>query len=130
MKRLLHLVPVLILAFTVCCLPGCSSAPDGKEPGKAATGHPAQPSKKRYLAFGGGPTGGTFNFFANKIASIISGQSAGLDIAPRGSGGSAENLRTLNQNGVDMGIVYAGDAFLGRGGELPGDPARYDKVRA
>ena len=130
MKRLMHLVPVLILATLVCCLPGCSSEPGGKDPAKTATGTPAQPSKKRYLAFGGGPTGGTFNFFANKIASVASARDEKLDIAPRGSGGSAENLRTLNQSGVDMGIVYAGDAFLGRGGELPGDPTRYDKVRA
>ncbi len=44
------------------------------------------------------------------------------------SGGSAENLRSLNKNGVDLGIVYSGDAFLGRVGKLPDDPTRYTDV--
>ena len=51
-------------------------------------------------------------------------------MAPRGSGGSAENLRSLNKNAVDLGIVYSGDAFLGRNAKLPGDPVHYDRVRA
>ena len=125
MKRLMHIVPVLVLALAVCLGAGCSSdGPDDK------ASHDPQQKQKRYLAFGGGPTGGTFNFFANKISSIISGEYAWIDVAPRGSGGSAENLRSLNKNGVDLGIVYSGDAFLGRNAKLPGDPVHYDRVRA
>ncbi len=126
MKRLLRFFPVLLLVLAVCALVGCSSdTPDGKSSSKSG-----QQKEKRYLAFGGGPTGGTFNFFANKISSIISGEYTWVDASPRGSGGSAENLRTLNKNGVDMGIVYSGDAFLGRNGKLPGDDVKYDRVRA
>ncbi|MDD3311909.1 TAXI family TRAP transporter solute-binding subunit [Pseudodesulfovibrio sp.] len=130
MKRLLQLFPVLLLACVLAALPGCSSEPSGKPGKEAGAANGKEQPRKRFLAFGGGPTGGTFNFFANKIASIVSTADEGLDIAPRGSGGSAENLRSLNKNGVDMGIVYSGDAFLGREGRLPGDPAHYDKVRA
>jgi len=130
MKRLLHLVPLLILACTLFVMPGCSSEPSGKPEKAASPASGKEQPRKRFLAFGGGPTGGTFNFFANKIASVVSATDEGLDIAPRGSGGSAENLRSLNKNGVDMGIVYSGDAFLGREGRLPGDPVHYDKVRA
>lgn len=120
--------PLLIVAalFALLTLVGCSSDPEqaqqeNKQQIKAQTLH---------LAFGGGPTGGTFNFFANKISSLISVRYAWLDVSPRGSGGSAENLRNLNKNGVDFGIVYSGDAFLGRNGMLPNDATRYDNVRA
>ena len=125
MKRLKHIVPILLLALAVCLAAGCSS--DGP---KDEASKDSQPRQKRYLAFGGGPTGGTFNFFANKISSIISGEYTWVDVAPRGSGGSAENLRSLNKNGVDLGIVYSGDAFLGRNAKLPDDPVYYDQVRA
>ena len=125
MKRLMRIVPVLLLALAVCLAAGCSS--DGS---KDKESKDSQPKQKRYLAFGGGPTGGTFNFFANKISSIISTDYAWIDVAPRGSGGSAENLRSLNKNGVDLGIVYSGDAFLGRNAKLPDDPVHYDRVRA
>lgn len=124
MKRFLNIsLPLLAILFLLCAL-GCSSEPDSS---KTDSGSSKQ--QKKFLAFGGGPTGGTFNFFANKIASIISTSYDSLDVSPRGAGGSAENLRTLNKNGVDIGIVYSGDAFLGRNGELPNDTTRYDKVR-
>ena len=75
MKRLMHIFPVLILALAVCLSAGCSS--DGPED---KVSHDPQQKQKRYLAFGGGPTGGTFNFFANKISSIISGEYAWIDV--------------------------------------------------
>jgi len=127
MKHRLNIPLVLILGLSLFLSFGCSSDPDTGE-----NGSPSEVSqkKKQFLAFGGGPTGGTFNFFANKMASIISTNYEWLDISPKGSGGSAENLRTLNKNAVDIGIIYSGDAFLGRNGKLPGDTTKYDKVRA
>ncbi|MUM76580.1 TAXI family TRAP transporter solute-binding subunit [Pseudodesulfovibrio sp. F-1] len=112
------------LAMLLALMPGCSSDPadDPHEAGK-------QP-QRRYLAFGGGPTGGTFNFFANKMAGIISASHPRLEVSARGAGGSAENLRSLDADVIDLGIVYSGDAFLGRRGELPDDPARHENVRA
>jgi len=117
---------VLLMAIALFFVFGCSSESDA--PGTKPQAE--QKSQKQFLAFGGGPTGGTFNFFANKMANIISVSYDKIDISPKGSGGSAENLRTLNKNGVDMGIVYSGDAFLGRNGKLPNDNTRYDQVRS
>ncbi|WP_419785921.1 TAXI family TRAP transporter solute-binding subunit [Pseudodesulfovibrio sp.] len=130
MQRLSYLFFVLMLVISLGPLPGCSSEPAGKPVDGAGAKAEKVAPRKRFLAFGGGPTGGTFNFFANKIASIVSEKDETVDIAPRGSGGSAENLRSLNKNGLDMGIVYSGDAFLGRAGRLPGDTTHYDKVLA
>lgn len=124
MQRTFTIFTSLFLALSLLFALGCSSEQQEEAPVSEVK------PKVKYLAFGGGPTGGTFNFFANKMASIISVKYDWLDVSPRGSGGSGENLRTLNLNGVDVGIVYSGDAFLGRNGKLPGDPMLYDKVRA
>ncbi len=126
MKRPLNIFLTLLVACILLAALGCSSEPASEN---KDSGDTDQEMRKTLLAFGGGPTGGTFNFFANKMATVISKKYDWLDVSPKGSGGSAENLRTLNKNGIDVGIVYSGDAFLGRNGQLPGDTTHYDKVR-
>lgn len=49
---------------------------------------PAEAQRKTFLAFGGGPTGGTFNYFANGIAIYLSRAMTNVGISslkPRGS---------------------------------------------
>ncbi|GAB6177927.1 TAXI family TRAP transporter solute-binding subunit [Desulfobaculum senezii] len=87
-------------------------------------------AKKSYIAFGGGPVGGTFNYFANAMANHISQTYDDLEITPEGSGGSASNLKRLHKGHIEFGIVYSGDAYLGRHGRLPQDTTRYDNARA
>jgi len=81
------------------------------------------------LAFGGGPTGGTFNYFANGIAILLSKNIPDLEVSSEGTGGSAENLKRLDAGDVDFGIVYSVDIFLGSKGQLPQDAKKYTKVR-
>ena len=126
MKYARHTFFILFMACAMLFSLGCSSDSE-KGPAESKSN---QAPKKQFLAFGGGPTGGTFNFFANKMANIISVAYGNIDVSPKGSGGSAENLRTLNKNGIDVGIVYSGDAFLRRNGKLPGDTVRYDQIQA
>ncbi len=90
---------------------------------------PAEAQKKTFLAFGGGPTGGTFNYFANGIAIYLSRALPNIEISSEGSGGSGENLRRVDSGQVDFGIVYSGDAFLGRMGKLPNDEKKYVNAR-
>jgi TRAP transporter TAXI family solute receptor len=85
---------------------------------------------KTYLAFGGGPVGGTFNYFANAMASFISRTYPDIEVSSEGSGGSTANLKRLHRHDIDFGIVYSGDAYLGRLGRLPKDSRKYDGVRA
>lgn len=120
------LIRSLLTALAVFMLFACSAEPERSSPAQKET----EPTQPRLLAFGGGPTGGTFNFFANKMASIITKELPNIDVMASGSGGSPENLRTLNKNGVDLGIIYSGDAYLGRLGKLPDDMTIYDQVRA
>jgi hypothetical protein len=87
-------------------------------------------AKKTYLAYGGGPVGGTFNYFANAMATYINKNVENVEVSSEGSGGSTANLKRLHSHDVDFGIVYSGDAFLGRNGRLPQDDTKYDNVRA
>lgn len=80
-------------------------------------------------SFGGGPVGGAFQTFANAMALIMQDQYEYLDIAAEGTGGSGENLRSVNAGDLEYGIVYAGDAFLGQSGQLPEDPTQYTSIR-
>ncbi len=89
---------------------------------------PVALAKKR-LAFGGGPTGGTFEHFSNAFAILLSKNIDGVEVSSEGSGGSAENLKRLNNGDVDFGIVYSVDLWLGAKGQLPEDPKEYTKVR-
>ena len=84
---------------------------------------------KMRLAFGGGPTGGTFQYFANGIAILLSKNIPDLEVSSEGTGGSAENLKRLNSGDIDFGIVYSVDMWLGEKGQLPQDPRVYNKVR-
>jgi hypothetical protein len=80
-------------------------------------------------AFGGGPVGGAFQTFANAMSLILQEEYGYLDIAAEGTGGSGANLRGVNANDYQYGIVYAGDAFLGERGLLPEDDTEYTNVR-
>ena len=93
-----------------------------------ATAMPTLAAKQR-LAFGGGPTGGTFQYFSNAIAILMSKNIADLEVSSEGTGGSAENLKRLNAGDVDFGIVYSVDLWLGSKGQLPKDTKEYTNVR-
>ena len=97
--------------------------------GAALVFGPAAMAAKKRMAFGGGPTGGTFQYFANGIAILLSKNVDNLEVSSEGTGGSAENLKRLNAGDIDYGIVYSVDIWLGAKGELPKDPKAYTRVR-
>ncbi|MEW6487623.1 MAG: TAXI family TRAP transporter solute-binding subunit [Thermodesulfobacteriota bacterium] len=90
---------------------------------------PMLAAAKKRLAYGGGPVGGTFMYFANATAILMSKNVPDVEVSAENTGGSAENLRRLNSGDVDFGIVYSGDLWLGLKGELPQDAKKYDRVR-
>lgn len=65
-------------------------------------------AKKRYV-FGGGPAGGTFQVVANAVQVYDPiKDNPDFSIKAQSSGGSTENLRTVNAGRVQFGTVYAG----------------------
>jgi TRAP transporter TAXI family solute receptor len=79
---------------------------------------------------GGGPTGGTFNTFANAMAVYVPKHMDNIKISAVGSGGSVENVKRVANGESDFGLCYAVDSALGRAGKLPKDENKYDGLRA
>ncbi len=104
----------LIGVFLLCCL--------GMVPNQAD-------ARSEFVSIGGGPTGGTFNYFANGFSTYVPKQIDGLRMSSEGSGGSVENVRRVHSGDFDFGISYAVDIGLGATGGLPEDTNKYDKVR-
>ena len=90
----------------------------------------AQAAEKFKAKVGGGPTGGTFNTFANAMAVYVPKQLDDVKISAVGSGGSVENVKRVSSGDSDFGLCYAVDSALGRGGKLPKDTTKYDGTRA
>jgi hypothetical protein len=86
-------------------------------------------AKSVFISIGGGPTGGTFNYFANGISLYVPKVHPDIKMSAEGSGGSVENVRRVNNGDFDFGISYAVDIGLGAVGKLPQDTNKYDKVR-
>ena len=79
---------------------------------------------------GGGPTGGTFNTFANAMAVYIPKKDKNFRMSAVGSGGSVENVKRISAGESNFGLCYAVDSGLGWNGELPKDTKKYDGLRA
>ncbi len=87
-------------------------------------------AEKKRLEFGGGPEGGTFQYFSNGIAARLTKMSPSMDVSNLASAGSVENIRRINSGTIDFGIAYSGDTYLARNGQLTNDPNKYTDVRA
>lgn len=85
---------------------------------------------KTRLGFGGGPEGGTFQYFSNGIASRLSKVLPDTEVSNMASAGSVENLRRVNSGEIDFGISYSGDTYLARNGRLTNDTNKYPNVYA
>ncbi|HSO18251.1 MAG TPA: TAXI family TRAP transporter solute-binding subunit [Desulfosarcina sp.] len=82
------------------------------------------------VKIGGGPTGGTFNTFANAMAVYVPKVNANIKASAVGSGGSVENVKRVHKGESEFGLCYAVDLDLAAKGKLPQDPQTYQDVRA
>jgi len=81
------------------------------------------------LTIAGGPSGGTYQGFAEALAETVTSLGS-QQFKVEATGGSVSNLRSINRRQHDLGLVYAGDAYLGRIGELAGVQPATKNVRA
>ena len=86
--------------------------------------------QRQFLSIGGGFVGGTFNVFASGVGDYLSQQFPSLNITVEGSAGSAENIRRIQDGDMEMGIAFAGDAFLAFNGLEDFSDQQYDGIRA
>ena len=82
------------------------------------------------IKIGGGPTGGTFNTFANGMAVYVPRVKKNIQATAVGSGGSVENVKRVSAGESDFGLCYAVDSALGYKGKLPQDGNAYTGLRA
>ncbi|MFO8088925.1 MAG: TAXI family TRAP transporter solute-binding subunit [Desulfatiglandaceae bacterium] len=111
MKRLFFIAVLAVLALGLCIVPAETKA------------------KSVFVSIGGGPTGGTFNYFANGISLYVPKTYPEIKMSAEGSGGSAENVRRVHGGDFDFGLSYTVDIALAAKGQLPKDEKIYDKVR-
>lgn len=81
------------------------------------------------LTFSGGPDGGTFQVFANGIAELLRRRGDDPQLITLASAGSPENLRRVNRQEADFGIVYGADLEDARQGRLTDAGGTFDQVR-
>jgi uncharacterized protein len=82
--------------------------------------------------FSGGPSGGTFQYFAAGISQYTNDNKIiKSKINVSASAGSVQNVRLVSAKRADFGIAYAGDAYLASVGKLsPKDTRQYKGVTA
>jgi uncharacterized protein len=111
MKRLFFVVFLAVMVISLGAAPAAAQA------------------KPVFASIGGGPTGGTFNYFANGISLYVPKIYPEIKMSAEGSGGSAENVRRVHSGDFDFGLSYTVDIALAAKGQLPQDTKVYDKVR-
>ncbi|MEJ2040037.1 MAG: TAXI family TRAP transporter solute-binding subunit [Desulfosarcinaceae bacterium] len=82
------------------------------------------------IKIGGGPTGGTFNTFANGMAVYVPKVDSNIQATAVGSGGSVENVKRVSNGESVFGLCYAVDSALGYTGKLPQDANKYNNLRS
>ena len=115
MKRLSQIVWSSVLVLTSMLLLNCS---DDSESAKTKLND--------MYTFAGGPSGGTFQYYASAIATI--GQKQRQKLLARSSGGSIENIRLVNSQKADFAVAYSGHVYAGVHGSLKNDESQYTDV--
>lgn len=78
--------------------------------------------------FSGGPSGGTFQYYASAISTIA--KKHDVRVLAASSGGSVENIRTCNSGKSSFGVAYSGNLYEALNGKLNQDNNKYEDVRA
>lgn len=91
---------------------------------------PAAAAAAASIKIGGGPTGGTFNTFANAMAVYVPKVTPSIQATAVGSGGSVENVKRVHNGESDFGMCYAVDSDLAWKGKLPQDTTQYQNGRS
>lgn len=86
-----------------------------------------QISAKAYR-FSGGPSGGTFQYYASAISTLS--KKHGMNVLASSSGGAIENIRTTNSGKSSFSVTYSGNVYAATKGKLKNDDKVYDGVLA
>jgi len=80
----------------------------------------------RMYRFSGGPSGGTFQYYASAISTLA--KKHNIRLLASSSGGSIENIRLTNSGKASFAISFSGHIFHARNGRLKKDSRKYLNV--
>lgn len=78
--------------------------------------------------FSGGPSGGTFQYYASAISTIA--KKNNIKVLASSSGGAIENIRTINSGKSSFAVTYSGHVYAAVHGNLKNDDKKYENVLA
>lgn len=84
-------------------------------------------SAKAYR-FSGGPSGGTFQYYASAISTLA--KKHDINVLASSSGGAIENIRTTNSGKSSFSVTYSGHVYAAANGKLKNDENKYEDVLA
>ncbi len=83
----------------------------------------------KVFRFSGGPSGGTFQYYASAVSTLAKKNKVG-NVLASSSGGSIENIRLCNTGKANFAVAYSGHVFQARNGRMKGDTKKYENVMA
>ncbi len=83
----------------------------------------------KVFRFSGGPSGGTFQYYASAVSTLAKKNKVG-NVLASSSGGSIENIRLCNTGKANFAVAYSGHVFQARNGKMKGDTKKYENVMA
>lgn len=86
-------------------------------------------AKTKYLRFSTAGTGGTYYPMGGAIASLITKKVDGVSVSAETSGGSAENVRLIEQGITDMAWANASEMYWGWNGIMYFKDKKYQNMR-
>ncbi|KAA3637756.1 MAG: C4-dicarboxylate ABC transporter substrate-binding protein [Calditrichaeota bacterium] len=78
--------------------------------------------------FSGGPSGGTFQYYASAISTLAKKEK--INVLASSSGGAIENIRTTNTGKSSFSVTYSGHVYAASNGKLKNDENVYSDVLA
>ena len=83
----------------------------------------------KVFRFSGGPSGGTFQYYASAVSTLAKRHKIG-NVLASSSGGSIENIRLCNSGKANFAVAYSGHVFQAREGMMKSDTKKYENVMA
>ncbi len=83
----------------------------------------------KVFRFSGGPSGGTFQYYASAVSTLAKKHKIG-NVLASSSGGSIENIRLCDAGKANFAVAYSGHVFQARNGMMKGDAKKYENVMA
>ena len=116
-----QLLPSLLIPVLLCV--GCGkSDSNGSTAGDATDG-----GKRQFISMGTAPVGGTLPAVGQAICDVLNQHKGTIDwkLSPKGTKGSQENIRRLQQNELELGLSNAAISYFAARGEA-GWNEKYD----